>query len=71
MPVPLTLCVKVDKITQPPILPEVPYKNQCERCQRELRGEIIDNLRQVALTAVHFEETDMPKLVAEIAGSTK
>ena len=58
MPVPVTLCVKVDKSTQLPIVPEVPYKIQCERVQRELRGEIIDNLRQVALRAVHFEETD-------------
>ena len=47
------------------------YKNQCERGQRELRGEIIDNLRQVALRAVHFEETDLPQLVAEIVGSKK
>ena len=47
------------------------YKNQCERGQRELRGEIIDNLRQVALRAVHFEETDLPRLVAEIVRSKK
>ena len=71
MPVPVTSCVKVDKSTQRPIIPEVPYKNQCERRQRELRGEIIDNLRQVALRAVHFEETDLPQLVAEIVGSKK
>ena len=38
---------------------------------RELRGEIIDNMRQVALRAVHFEETDLPQLVAEIVGSKK
>ena len=71
MPVPVTSCGKVDKSTQPPIVPEVPYKNQCERGQRELRGEIIDNMRQVALRAVHFEETDLPQLVAEIVGSKK
>ena len=71
MPVPVTSCGKVDKSTQRPIVPEVPYKNQCERGQRGLRGEIIDNLRQVALRAVHFEETDLPQLVAEIVGSKK
>ena len=71
MPVPVTSCVKVDKSTQRPILPEVPYKNQCERGQRELRGEIIDNLRQLALKAVQFEETDWPQLIAEIVGSKK
>ena len=71
MPVPVPSCVKVDKSTQRPILPEVPYKNQCERGQREIRGEIIDNLRQLALKAVHFEETDWPQLIAEIVGSKK
>ena len=71
MPVPVISCVKVDKSTQQPIVPEVPYKNQCERGQRGLRGEIIDNLRQVALRAVHFEETDLPQLVAEIVESKK
>jgi len=68
---PVTLCVKVDKSTQRPNLPEVPYKNQCERGQREIRGEIIDNLRHVALKAVHFEETDLPQLITEIVGSKK
>ena len=63
VPAPETPSVKLDKSTQRPMLPEIPYKNQCERGQREIRGEIIDTLRQAALKAVHFEETDLSKLL--------
>ena len=70
-PAPVTSCVKLDKSTQRPNLPDIPYKNQCERGQREIRSEIIDTLRQSALKAVQFEERDLPQLITEIVGSKK
>ena len=50
---------KHDKSTQRPEIPEIAYTNQCERGQREIRSEIISTLREGALRAVHFNETDL------------
>lgn len=71
MPAPVMSCEKHDKSTQPPSPAVVPYKNQSLRGQREIRSEIIDTLRHVALKAVVFKETDLPQLITEIVGCKK
>lgn len=71
MSAPATSYGKHDKSTQRPNLPEIAYKSQCERGQREIRSEIIDTIAQSALKAVHFEETDLPQFIADIVVSKK
>ena len=71
MPAPVTSCEKYDKSTQRPSPAVIPYKHQSLRGQREIRSEITDTLRQGALKAVVFEETDLPQLITEIVGCKK
>ena len=71
MPATITSYEKRGRSTQRPNLPEVAYKDACERGKREIRTELIDTFREAALKAVHFEETDLSQLVVEVVASKK
>lgn len=60
-----------EKGTQRPMVPSVPYKDQCERRQREFRAEVIETMKDTALKYVCFEEKDLPEFMKDIIQSKK
>ena len=42
----------VDRGTQKPMMPMMPYKNQCERRKREMRADIIETVKGTAMKYV-------------------
>lgn len=60
-----------EKGTQRPMVPSVPYKDQCERRQREFRADVIETMKDTALKYVCFEEKDLPEFMKDIIQSKK
>ena len=63
--------VACDKGSQRPLVPDIAYKNQCERGKRELRAEIIGTVKEAALKCVHFVQADLPEFVTDVTSSKK
>ena len=57
--------------TQRPVIPSVPYKDQCKRRQREFRADVIETMKDTALKYVCFEEKDLPVFMKDIIQSKK
>lgn len=60
-----------EKETQRPMVPIVPYKDQCERRQREFRSDVIDTIKDTALKYVCFEKNDLTEFIRDTVNSKK
>ncbi|KAJ7377705.1 hypothetical protein OS493_027267 [Desmophyllum pertusum] len=72
--VPVPTCPRFatcDKGSQRPSVPDIAYKNQCERRKRESRSEIIGTVKEAALKSVHFIQADLPEFVTDVTSSKK
>ena len=64
-------CTMVEKGTQKPVLPTIPYKSQCDRRKREMRADVIDNFKDTAMKYVWFDPNDLTDFVHDAVNSRK
>lgn len=62
---------KHDEGTQRPVVPLVAYKDQTERGKREMRAELISNIKHIALPSMLFEESNMTQFITDVVNSKK
>ena len=67
--VPTSTHGKHDQGTQRPVVPLVAYKDQTERGKREMRAELISNIKHMALPSVLFEESNMMQFITDVVNS--
>ena len=61
----------VDRGTQKPIMPMMPYKNQCDRRKREMRADIIETVKSTAMKYVLNVPGDLSDFLKETVNSKK
>ena len=61
----------VDRGTQKPMMPMMPYKNQCERRKREMRADIIETVKGTAMKYVLNVPGDLSDFLKETINSKK
>ena len=61
----------VDRGTQKPMIPMMPYKNQCDRRKREMRADIIETEKGMAMKYVLNVPGDLSDFLKEIVTSKK
>ena len=62
---------KHDQGTQWPVVPLFAYKDQTDRGKREMRAELISNIKHMALPSVLFEESNMMHFITDVGNSKK
>lgn len=63
--------ITCDKGTQRPLVPFVPYKDQCERRKREFRSDVIDTMKDTAREYVGYQQNDLTGFVKDTVQSKK
>ena len=61
----------VDRGTQKPMMPMMPYKNQCDRRKREMRADIIETVKGTAMKYVLNVPGDLSDFLKETVNSKK
>ena len=61
----------VEKGTQKPVLPTIPYKSQCDRRKREMTADVIDNFTDMEMKYVWFDPNDLTDFVHDAVNSRK
>ena len=61
----------VDRGTQKPMMPMMPYKNQCDRRKREMRADIIETVKSTAMKYVLNVPGDLSDFLKETVNSKK
>lgn len=66
-----SLRTMVDRGTQKPLIPTIPYKNHCDRRKREVRAELIETLKDTAMKYVLDVPSDLNDFLRETVNSKK
>ena len=61
----------VDRGTHKPMMPMMPYKNQCDRRKREMRANIIETVKGIAMKYVLNVPGDLSDFLKETVNSKK
>ena len=69
--VPTSTHGKHDQGTQWPVVPLFAYKDQTDRGKREMRAELISNIKHMALPSVLFEESNMMQFITDVGNGKK